>query len=130
MTKNAFSVHAGSIYAMLGTATCVLGSICYHGVNEINYPGVDAGFSATARHRSAIFFAGPCSLYFTWWLRVTASLAVEVVKVVKSSFFVCVRSCLSSCGCLGAEFRVGGHVRVGFCVGGHARWLTGWIRSK
>ena len=26
-------------------------------------------------------------------------------------------------GCLGVEFRVGGHASVGFRVGGHARWL-------
>jgi hypothetical protein len=50
-------------------AACVLTSICYHKVNEVNCQRADAGVTATAHYRRAIFFAGPCSLYYVRCMR-------------------------------------------------------------
>ena len=63
MIKCASSVRAGAIYPPPGTAACVLRSICYHKVNEVNHQRVDSGFSATAHDRRAIFLLGldPCT---------------------------------------------------------------------
>ena len=64
MIKGASSVRAGSICTPPGTSVCVLRSICYQKVNEVNHQGVDAGFSATAHDRRAIFLRGlaPCTM--------------------------------------------------------------------
>ena len=61
-------MRAGSIYTPPDTAACVLSSICYHEVNEVNRQSADAGFSATALHRRAIFSRGlaPCTMRGVW----------------------------------------------------------------
>ena len=61
-------MRSGSIYTPLGSTVCVLRSICYKKVNEVNHQRVDAGFSANAHDRRAISRGlAPCTMRGVCW---------------------------------------------------------------